>query len=177
MGTLTTKRLQLFRAGDSFCSGFAGLTSIASSWPNTCFFFCGLSFLIVAFLCGLSLRLSALQQSTWENAVLKTGADRGETFQKQVTLGVPGPTEFQISLFSHSGAFEKLLKVSPLSLLRTSQQVAQASVILKSNMTALLSIGFHFHTDFRVDIPLPPCYQGKVVTMLKETANIIWFCI
>lgn len=92
-------------------------------------------------------------------------------FTSRWLLGIPGPTEFQISLFSYSGAFKTLLKVSPLSLLWTSPQVAQASVILKSNMTALFSIGFHFHTDFRVDISLPPCYEGTDNNHVKRNSK------
>lgn len=65
--------------------------------------------------------------SSSPNILLKMGADRVEIFESGKLLGVPGPTKFQKSLFSHSGAFEKSLNVSPRSLSWTSQQIVQAS--------------------------------------------------
>lgn len=97
------------------------------------------------FLSGLSfLSCQHCSRACGKKLLLKMGVDKGKLFTCRRLLGVPGPTEFQSSLFSYSGAFEKLLKVAPLSLLQATQQVAQASIILKSNMTASLLYWFSF---------------------------------
>lgn len=74
--------------------------------------------------------------------LLKIGVDEGKLYTSGQLPVVPVPTELQSNLFSYSGAFEKLLKVSPLSLLWATQQLVQASIIIKSNMTASLPYWF-----------------------------------
>lgn len=93
----------------------------------------------------------------------------GKVFKRKQLLGVPGPTEFQGGLFR---CFWNKYKIfSPCHYRGVPLQVAQTSVIHRSKMTASLRCGVHFHTGFRVDISLAPCYQRIVDNRVRRNSN------